>query len=499
MAKKNHTQSRADVARKIEEKKAKKLRRDILLCVIVGGLVTLVVLTAFLYRMSFQTDFAYQHGTAAKVNGYSLTAADYNFFFYRSYYEYLNGATDASYGIGSRPDETKALSAQTFSEQDGQVTTWWDFFASRADTLIEQTFFYYDLAQEAGYTLTQEQEDDIQYDFDEKIWFEAEELQQISVEQYLVENYGKGMTEEIYLKNLRILFTANFYIEECRNHVEISTEELDSYYDENRQDFRYVEYRLFYLSGKSGDNEKTDASMAQAKARADELAAAAHNEEEFISLCETYQQYNDEFSYWTGASDLRREENRFALTYFRQWLGDEAREPGDVQVAEAENGYYIAMFLDASDNEEESVNLLYFTISGDGAAAKGRDFLETYEESEQTPEMFFSLSEDIRDIDYTGEYRKIASISYEDATRITVPEILEGWCFDEPRQSGDTVLLTEGSSLAHVALFESYGPTASRVLAYNELSGERYRAWNEEELAQVQVEHGFFFYLNKTL
>lgn len=491
--KKNKRNSQQDAARRAREKKAHEIKRANRMCWIVLSIAGVLLLLFGAYKLSMHMDWFYHHGTAAKVDGTSLTAADYNFYFYRSYYEYMNniGSGDV-YGIDAKPDESIPLSKQEVYGADG---TWQDFFTARADTLIERTFFLYDLAMESGFELTQEQEDDIQYDFDEKIWFEAVEINQITVDEYLQEHYGRGMNEQIYKKNLRILFTANFYEEAYRDSIQIPADELDTYYQQNADDYDIVFYRVFYLSGKAADAAEQPAKMQEAKQRAETLAAQAKDEAGFTALCEEYQAYNDENSYWTGESELRREQIRFALSYYRAWFTEEGRAAGDTLVAEGENGYYVAMFLKREDNSYPVANLKYFTISGENAEKQGKNFLEAWKAGEATAQSFFTLAADYRDIDYSLNNRKIDVISHDEMNHATIPEFMSEWAFDQPRKTGDTAQFTGSDGKVYVVYFDSYGDLCSRTLANRDLCAARFREWKQSALADVHAGHGLFFYL----
>ena len=193
-----------------------------------------------------------------------LSVADYNFYFYRSYYEFLNNVGTDETGMYSSPQADVPLSEQYMDEEKN--VTWQDYFDSRAQTLLKDTYAYYHLAQNAGFTLSEEMLDDIQYDYDEKIWFEAVEVGHSTEADYLAQNYGAGMTKDIYMKNLTVLYTAKFYKDFYRENIEITPEELDAYYASHAQDYRSVYYQLFYLSGASSGG------MEAAKQHAQELA-----------------------------------------------------------------------------------------------------------------------------------------------------------------------------------------------------------------------------------
>ena len=141
--------------------------------------------------------------------------------------------------------------------------------------------------------------------------------------------------------------------------------------------------------------------------------------------------YNTDESYWQTASVLRRESCWTSISYLRDWLSG-SRAYGDTTVAEASNGYYVAFFREESDNDYPTVNLKYFTVSGADANDDIRDYLDAFSKSDGSAQSFFELSDNIRDKDYNrSDNRKISSITYDNATILTVPEDVLDWAFDK--------------------------------------------------------------------
>ena len=54
------------------------------------GAIILAFVLSILAGQIFQSDWFKQRANAVSVDGEKLSVADYNFFFYRSYYEFLN-------------------------------------------------------------------------------------------------------------------------------------------------------------------------------------------------------------------------------------------------------------------------------------------------------------------------------------------------------------------------------------------------------------------------
>ena len=465
-----------------QERQAREGKILVITACVMGAIILAFVLS-ILAGQIFQSDWFKQRANAVSVDGEKLSVADYNFFFYRSYYEFLNNVGTDETGMYSSPQADIPLSEQYMDEEKN--VTWQDYFDNRAQTLLKDTYAYYHLAQNAGFTLSEEMLDDIQYDYDEKIWFEAVEVGHSTEADYLAQNYGAGMTKDIYMKNLTVLYTAKFYKDFYRESIEISPEELDAYYAAHAQDYRSVYYQLFYLSGASSGG------MEAAKQHAQELAEL-HTLDEFEAQCEAYMVYNTDESYWQTASVLRRESCWTSISYLRDWLSAD-RAYGDTTIAEASNGYYVAFFREESDNDYPTVNLKYFTVSGADANDDVRDYLDAFSKSDGSAQSFFELSDNIRDKDYNrSDNRKISSITYDNATILTVPEDALDWAFDKARTKGDVTTI-RAEDCWYVLHFDGFGETASRMIADKQLRTERYKAWTQEVESDVSYAEGRYF------
>ena len=488
MAKKKNNAPRprsADSGSRKQDREMRNLR-------LTAAVILLFALCLFGARV-VRSDWYLRHASVMTVNGHKLTATDYNFYFYRAYYEYLNNTDDSIPGIGDKPDRNRPLAEQPINEQFGEETTWLDFFNTRAETLLRRTYYYYDLALKNGFELSGDQESDIDYDFQEKIWFEAEEIEKVGIGDYLEMNYGRGMTEEIYRKNLRILFTARFYMEEYAATIPIPAEELAAYYNSHENEYAIVTYRLFYLSGKADTEAEQTDKMALAETRIRELAATVTDEASFVALAEEYSAYNDSLSYWEGASREYCEQIRFARAAFREWFAAPERKNGDVEIARGANGWYAAMFLDRSDNDYPAVDLCYFTITDKDAAGKAGEFIKLWREGERTKDSFFTLSGDTRDIDYSKPHQHVSSITYREQTLSDVPEEMRAWCFARERAHGDVECFPRGDGSVYVVFFDEYGRRASDVLAYTDLSREQFNREHAAAMDSVEIKHTFSY------
>ena len=177
-----------------QERQAREGKILVITACVMGAIILAFVLS-ILAGQIFQSDWFKQRANAVSVDGEKLSVADYNFFFYRSYYEFLNNVGTDETGMYSSPQADVPLSEQYMDEEKN--VTWQDYFDNRAQTLLKDTYAYYHLAQNAGFTLTEEMQDDIQYDYDEKIWFEAVEVGHSTEADYLAQNYGAGQSDRL--------------------------------------------------------------------------------------------------------------------------------------------------------------------------------------------------------------------------------------------------------------------------------------------------------------
>lgn len=483
-------------------KEAASPKKRIVVIAAVSAIAALLIIAAGALQIMGDSSFFMQEMTAASLQDAKLSPAEYNFYYYRAYLEFINTMGGSNDMMESDiPFDSKLLSDMVMKQdENGKDISWEDFFTSRADALIEHTYLYYDLAMKNGFEVTQELLDQIEYEFGEKVWFEAEELSQSSIDTYLRNNFGQGMTQELFKEHLTKLYVANAYSTQCKANVPIPTETLDAYYQDYAEECAVVKYRAFYLSGKGDTEAEKKENMRKAKALADSIAAQSTDEETFTRLCRENMAFNASDSFWKGESVVRRNQLRYSLSHIRRWMSETSPKLGDVQAFEATNGYYVLMFLGSNDNSSPSVNLRYFTVSGEDALFNAKRFAEIFATSPKTPELFFSMSEDIRDVDYTiPNYYLASSISYQKQTSISVPECMQDWCFAQSRSVGDVQWFQDESGKIYVAYFEGYGDLCSRVIAANDLREEYFARWETENVGTADVKHNTFFFLTRKL
>lgn len=128
---------------------------------------------------------------AATVHGIDFKANQYNYYYFSVYNELLE-SDYAAQGF----DPSKSASSQTRS--DG--TNWHDWLCQQAEERISFAVYYTALAEEAGYTFSQEELAPAEEALDR---LEADAAaSSISMKDYYVAYYGSGMTESVFRQEL---------------------------------------------------------------------------------------------------------------------------------------------------------------------------------------------------------------------------------------------------------------------------------------------------------
>ena len=133
------------VAKKNTARKTKRNR-------VIGTIVAIVVVIALIAVIILNSNFFYTQATALRIADESYTTAEFNYYYFNSYYSFANSYGDyLSYFL----DTTQPLESQQYSEDQ----TWADYFQEQAIETMRQTQMLCDKAKQAGFTLPEEYQD----------------------------------------------------------------------------------------------------------------------------------------------------------------------------------------------------------------------------------------------------------------------------------------------------------------------------------------------------
>ena len=412
--------------------------------------------------------------TAAKVGDQRVSIAKYNLYYMDIYMGISQQSQqyDSTYGEGYGAMYTGYDSTKTPMEQaytlgtiegfEGENPTWADYMRINALNYLQSYVAYADLAREAGLTLTEDEQKEID-DQIEQLRSTAES-NDFSLNRYLVQMYGKGVNEKLLREVMEERQLASDYAQQKQEELTnaITDEQINTEYNDNLADYALVSVSAFTVTADTSsvaddatDEEKEAAkteAMAKAKTLADGYAAKVTSPETLLeqaklnnsSATQDSVTYSD-----VTPSTLTSSFGQAAC----DWVVSADRAVGDVTVVESSNGYTV-LYLSALPHKDtvKPVDvrhiLIAFPTDDDGNVEDLTDDQksEYYEKAKSvydqylanpTEDNFATLastnSEDPGSKDNGGLYEEVNVGDMVDA--------FNDWCFDASRKPGDTGII----------------------------------------------------------
>ncbi len=428
--------------------------------------IAIVFLVVFALMVFINSGFIESHFTAVTVGSHKVTPAEYNYYYMDGYYELYSNYGDYA----------------AYFDVDSYATSY-----------IQETYSLCDQAEAEGYTLDEEALQEISDTMD-SIATTAESYGYRNSDTYLAAYFGKGCDADSYEEYLTMRQLASAYATEKYNSYTYTDEEIETYYEENKQDFDLVTYRYFYVSGTAEEGEDESDAMSEAESIASSMASSSQGSEStFISLAyenasEDAKEYYEDDDYSLN-SDLSYSSLNSDIA---DWLFDEARVEGETTYIESTSttGYYVLYFVSRNTLDYNTVNVRHILISVDDttdedamseALAEAEEILAEYEAGDQTAESFAALAEEYSDD--TGSNTNGGL--YENVYQSQMVNNFNDWCFDESRQVGDTGIV-ESDYGYHIMYFEGYGELYRTVSVESTLRSNDYSAWYDEISADYE-------------
>ncbi len=463
-----------------EEKQRRQRRRRHL---IITAVVLAVVIAAGTAAALISTGFLASHTTAAVTGSHALTGSMFSYFYYDTYQAFAQqNPTMASQILN--PDISFAQ--QTYSQENH--TTWADYFLSEAAVLAAETYRMYDAAVAAGYTLSEEDEQTL-----ESNRASLESIPSLlptfrSADDYIRATYGRGCTAEGYLEYARLRMTASSFAEQYREDLHYSDEDIQAAYTANPLDYDTVSYKIFYSSVVIGQNEDgtvySDMELSEANAR--DMAEQCRGDlDRFNEMTVELAAESKKDTYRDPDFSLRENLTvSSANDKLVDWLTDPDREYGDTTYVQAdERGYYVAFFIDYSDNDYRLANFRQISIPAtadadnaadpdgmDQARQDAKAILDKFEDGARTGDAFSALAQ---------EQSGASGADSAPCFPGQADDAVEQWCYDEAREPGDYAML-RGDSGYFIVWFDGYGGNYRDYLVEEALRQEDYDAWYEQ-------------------
>lgn len=488
----------------------------------VVGVVCAVAAAGLLVWNSLNSSQDRRHlsATAATVAGESYTVADLQYFYsnarntyYQNYYQYLSL-------LGYDPSVSDG--AQWYNEAEGQ--TYADYFRESALNSLKQVSALCSAAKAEGYTLSEAGQKSIDDELSSLDVLCAQYGQTRS--SFLSQQYGAGVTEKVYLRNLTNSILATEYAQAHADAISYDEAALKEYYDAHPDDLDSYDFRSFFISGAAADptdadgnplkdadgntvtasDEEKAAAMAEAKAQADkavaEIQAAKDRDAAFVEAAPNYVSENSKAAYANASYSLSTGVVGDTLTSssssIAPWLMDSARKSGDVAAIEVSgSGYYVVLFkdrylvtdptvdvrhilfqADTSDSTETNENgyAVPTQTAMDAAKAEAQAVLDEWEAGEKTSERFAELANEHSDD--TGSNTNGGLYTYVYKGQM-VPNFND-WCFDPSRVTGNVGLVENAGPNYwgwHIIYFENSNDPYWKHVAYEAKQSTEQNEW----------------------
>ena len=465
-------------------REAAQAKRKTIIYTIVG--VVCVILVAAL--LIWDSGFLQRRAVAYTVDGTEYTVPEYTYFYMDAYNQF------SSYGLITSDTDLDEI----YDEETGQ--TWNDYFNSYAEQSLDRLTVLYNGALEADMSLTDEDRAALKENL---VDYETAAAQYgYTLSAFLKANFGRYITEDIFLDILERQQLANMFYSDKQDSLTYGQDELESYYDENSGTLdTFVQNTCFISSSTSYFNtEDADEAKEQAKALADKMAEGLKEGGDFQTLAEEATQGQDNPSIYTG---LTVPGDQLSSLY-GTWLQDTARKAGDVTVVESSsgNGYFVVQFVDRYLLTSDTVNLRHILIRAEtdegadapsaeqmsAAKAEVEELLAAWKSGEATEESFAALAKEGSDDSGSN-----TNGGFYNAYQGQMIANFDSWIFDSSRKSGDVGIVENdntGSQGYHLIYYIGTDRPYWEQQAISSLQEQDMASWMDELTADLAVSSG---------
>ncbi len=476
---------------------------------------------------------------------YSFSVAEFNYYYYNTWYNYHNTAYqyESYYGQGMGAsitgyDYTKAPTEQEYTDDMVAMTgvtledlgnpenpTWADAFTYAAINNILQVKFGAQKAEEAGITLTEEQEKEIN-DYIEEARDTAKG-NDYSLDRWLHSQIGKGLSEKLILQIQTDSYLATAYFEKLEKDTTnaITDDEISAEYKENTDFYDILSARIYTIAPVEADvkddataEEKKaaeDKAAKETKTKADAFINAVTDEASFVKEAQKAILTEDNKSTVkaedsTKAEDIGYAELESVSEDLAKWAYDDTRKVGDKTSIANGDGSYTLIYLTALPHKDMRVSssdvrhiLVKFDEKKDDdgktVALTSTEKAKYREEAQKildefkknpTVENFAELTKKYTD-DVDSEGKPNNDGLYENvADDGQYVEAFAKWAVDSSRKPGDTGIV-ETEYGYHVMYYVKANDDAWYASVKNAIFSEKYAAVTDDVITEIMKEMKF--------
>ena len=428
------TQRAKEAERRLAAEKAQKKKR-LLTFAGIGGAAAAVVIAGVCIWMNTGSR-ALHHKVIAESEHYEVTAAMFACYFRQCADSYLKYAEQNE--KLTVYDPSVSLKEQEYSNG----VTWYDLFIDNTMSTVKRNLQFAEAAYDAGYVMTEEDEADVK-----KIADEAD-----------LSRYQKGVRRSDLEEATRLTILADSFQQETKDQIEVTDDEVNSYYQEHQADYLTVSVMAYSFPWSpegivNGDYAEHDKQVAYAQE---------------LGECKTQQEFTDYvYRYLTGDLGKTREEaeqiaadvimTKTITDYpeeVQNWVRGGAKQ-GETFVWPREDQCYAVTYMlrdepAADDSKTVDFRVLYLTAADYDGIENAVSFAEELrdevlaeeDQSAAFSERAFEYSEDAQ------TYPDGGLVTGYSASRTTYGDEVAAWAFDRERKHGDmTIVSRPGAAL----------------------------------------------------
>ncbi|MCD7837889.1 MAG: hypothetical protein LUG65_03135 [Clostridiales bacterium] len=312
------------------------------------GALAIVIAVLVAALLFWDSGFIQKRSTAITIGEKSYTSVDVSYYYYL---QYNSISTYASYyGL----DTSVSLKKQEAYEGK----TWYAYIRDYAESALTSVSILVQEGEAAGYELSE----DGQADIDEALADMEETCDDygITVSYYLKQMYGRYMTLDRYKNLLNEYYYAIDYQEYKTSSFEVTEDEMEEYYEENKDTLDTYDYLCYYIDAApetqydadgtelDATDEEIEEAAAAAKALAEELQQALESGDEDTAAALVSDNSMTDYSDTSPSS--------FSSYTFGDWLVDEERTAGDSTVIEDTTETEVEVETDDADSADSSTD-----------------------------------------------------------------------------------------------------------------------------------------------
>ncbi len=491
----------SSAAKKNSRKKIKNPKVRKAIKITVSTVISLAIAAGITYYALDNAGVFARMQTAFSIGDTKVSVAEYGYMYYKRYDNTVNTSYQYNQQYGYNVtgfDYTQSPKDQENpnADEDGNKQMWDEYLVDDTVNFLSEFYVIYNEAIKKGYTLTEDEQKDIDDQVEEMRKTAAGDSSDtsnqnisMSLNAYLKASFGKGITEGFMRDIMEKQAITQRYSEDKQQEFKdkYTDDVLDTEYKKDVDSYDVVNLRSYKFTKETLEKEgdETDAQLKERQAKADkELKTKADallkeitDEKSFLTAAETQntadeaakaakEDKKDEEEKTEEATEDTKEEDAYdadtsTKSYYKDkktvtssfsedaatWAFADGRKAGDKKVFESDTAYFV-VYLAKTQYPLNTVNvrhILFMTVdSSSGEAltedeikekkAKCDSILKQWTDSKDKNEDYFAqLATDNSEDTGSNENGGL----YEGVTPGQMVSDFDKWIFDKGRKTGD--------------------------------------------------------------